>query len=108
MAWLWQQYQENSLSIAVICGGLLILSLTRQAWLNWFTPRSSVARLLGELALVCAFVAVLWAALVVQGWFRPSWPHSVTLGPEVGEKAHPGASPRGQPLAPFLGWGRAL
>ena len=90
MAWLWQQYQDNSLVIAMICAGFFFLSIARQAWLNWLTPRSSMAKLLGELALVCAFVAVLWAALVVQGWFRPSWPQS-TLRPEVGEKAHPGA-----------------
>jgi hypothetical protein len=34
MAWLWQQYQDNSLNIAVICAAFLILSMARQAWLR--------------------------------------------------------------------------
>jgi hypothetical protein len=71
MAWVWQQYQDISLGIAVVCGGFLILSLARQAWLNWLTPRSVVARLNGELALVLAFAIVLWVAVVgeVREWW---------------------------------------
>ena len=64
MAWLWRQYQNVSLAIAVICAGFLFLSLIRQAWLTWLPPRSSAARLSGELALVCGFLAVVWVAVV--------------------------------------------
>jgi hypothetical protein len=80
VAWLWQQYQDNSLNIAVICAAFLILSMARQAWVNGLIPRSSVAQRFALLALVCAFVAALWAAAVIEGWFRPSWPQTVALG----------------------------
>ena len=74
MAWLWQQYLDNSLNIAVICAAFLILSMARQAWLRWRAPRISVAQRFAVLALACAFAAALWAASVIEGWFRPSWP----------------------------------
>src|SRR5262245_7571622 len=96
MPWLLQQFQDYSLIIAVICGGFLILSMGRHAWLNWLIHRSSVAKLSSVLALICVFIAALWVSVVVQGWFRPSWPQSLTLGPEVGEKTHPHA---GSPTA---------
>ena len=80
MAWLWQQYQDNSLNIAVICVAFLVLSMARQAWVNGLIPRNSVAQGFALLALVCAFVAALWAATVIEGWFRPSWPQTVALG----------------------------
>lgn len=79
VAWLWQQYQDNSLFIAVICAAFLILSMARQAWVNGLIPRSSVARRFALLALVCAFIAALWAAAVIEGWFRPSWPQTVAF-----------------------------
>jgi hypothetical protein len=79
VAWLWQQYQDNSLNIAVVCAALLILSMARQAWVNGLIPRSSVARRFALLALVFAFVAALWAAAVIEGWFHPSWPQTVAF-----------------------------
>jgi hypothetical protein len=80
MAWLWQQYLDNSLNLAVICAALLILSMARQAWVNGLIPRrSSVAQRFALLALVCAFVAALWAAAVIGGWFHPSWPQTVAF-----------------------------
>ena len=91
MAWLWQQYLDNSLKIAAICAAFLILSMARQVWLSWLSSRISVGQRFAVLALACTFVAALWAAAVVEGWFRPSWPQSMTLGPEVGEKTHPHA-----------------
>ena len=30
VAWLWQQYLDNSLNIAVVCATFLILSMARQ------------------------------------------------------------------------------
>jgi hypothetical protein len=46
---------------------------------NGLIPRSSLVRRFALLALVCAFVAALWAAAVIEGWFRPSWPQTVAF-----------------------------
>ena len=80
VAWLWQQYLDNSLNIAVVCATFLILSMARQAWLNGLIPRSSVAQRFALLVLACAFTASLWAAAVIEGWIPPGWPQTLALG----------------------------
>ncbi len=65
MTWLIQQWQDFALGLAVLFWVLVALRVVAAFFSNW---RASAATLCGQLALLCAIVAGLWAAHLMDKW----------------------------------------
>ena len=58
-SWLWAQYKDFALGIAVIFWVFAIIGLLRMFIAE---PRQTAAKLCGSLSWFCTLLAILWAA----------------------------------------------
>ena len=59
MSWLWEQYCDFALGIAVIYGAYVLFDLACRFWQD---PRGVGARICGSIAWFFTLLAILWAA----------------------------------------------